>query len=219
MSINTSQTVRCPKCGQCHDITVWNSITVKDSPDLKADLLGGRVNMFLCPSCGMKALMPEPLLYHDEEKRLLYSFMPCADKEESRKLFEEMRQSSQESGELQNYEGYILRFITDYNALLEKIITADAGLSDKVTEMIKLMILMNEPDKADNRKCMFGKLAGDELEFMVQDFKENQIYTSRVPLTTYNLLRDEIKRSGAKIDYSFDWEVVDTEYASSLLGQ
>lgn len=28
------------------EVTVWNSITVKDSEDLKHDLLTGKVNMF-----------------------------------------------------------------------------------------------------------------------------------------------------------------------------
>lgn len=61
------------------EVTVWNSITVKDSEDLKNDLLTGKVNMFRCPSCSYSALMPTPMLYHDEDKRLMISFSPCDD--------------------------------------------------------------------------------------------------------------------------------------------
>ena len=51
MSLNLKQNVKCPKCSQMSEVTVWNSITVKDSEDLKNDLLTGKVNMFRCPSC------------------------------------------------------------------------------------------------------------------------------------------------------------------------
>ena len=44
MSINIKQSVKCPKCAQMSDVTVWSSITVKDSPDLKSDLLSGKIN-------------------------------------------------------------------------------------------------------------------------------------------------------------------------------
>ena len=46
MSLNLKQNVKCPKCSQMSEVTVWNSITVKDSEDLKHDLLTGKVNMF-----------------------------------------------------------------------------------------------------------------------------------------------------------------------------
>ena len=47
MSLNLKQNVKCPKCSQMSEVTVWNSITVKDSEDLKHDLLTGKVNMFV----------------------------------------------------------------------------------------------------------------------------------------------------------------------------
>ena len=57
MSLNSKQNVRCPQCGQMSDVTVWDMITVKDSADLKQDLLRGRINMFQCPSCAHTALI------------------------------------------------------------------------------------------------------------------------------------------------------------------
>ena len=42
MSLNLKQNVKCPKCSQMSEVTVWNSITVKDSEDLKHDLLTGK---------------------------------------------------------------------------------------------------------------------------------------------------------------------------------
>lgn len=216
MSINATQQIRCPKCGQLQDMTVWQSITVSDSADLKEDLLHGKVNIFRCSGCGHTALVPTPLLYHDEEKRLMISFSPCDDDVTRAKLFENIKNTSKSSGELNNLTGYNLRFITGYNDLLEKILIFDNGLHDKAIEVIKLMVLMQDTDNMDHRVCMFGKKDDDGLEFLVQDKKDGKLYTSRVPLATYDTVAEQLRLSGVKFK-SFDWEIVDADYAARLL--
>ncbi|MCH5209611.1 MAG: CpXC domain-containing protein [Oscillospiraceae bacterium] len=216
MSLNSTQNVRCPQCGQMSEVTVWNSITVKDSADLKQDLLRGMVNMFRCPACSHTALMPTPMLYHDEEKRLMISFSPCDDPILKQRLFDNVQNTSKESGELEKLEGYNLRFITDYNELLEKILIFDNGLNDKTIEVIKLMILSQEVDKVEYRVCRFGKKENGVMEFMIYDAKENQTYTSSVPDETYTTIDTSLRESGMK-PYSFEWEMVDPSYATRLL--
>lgn len=216
MSLNSKQTIRCPKCGQVNDITVWNSITVKDSADLKADLLAGKINMFRCTACPHTALMPSPLLYNDEEKRLIITFSPTNDPLLKQQIFENVQAASQESGELEKLEGYNMRFVADYNDLLEKILIFDNDMNDKAVEVIKLMILMQEPEKAEQRNCRFGKVENNNIEFMVYDEKENQIYTSTVPMETYSTLWEQLRQSGVK-PYSFNWEEVNSAYATKLL--
>ncbi|MBQ3125322.1 MAG: CpXC domain-containing protein [Clostridia bacterium] len=216
MSINLKQSVKCPKCSQMSDITVWSSITVKDSPDLKSDLLSGKINMFKCPSCENMALMPHPMLYHDEEKRLMISFSPTNDPVLKEQMFQNVKESSSKSGELEKLEGYNLRFITEYNELLEKVLIFDNELNDKVIEVIKLMILSQDVEKSEQRNCRFGKICDDGLEFMIHDFIENQVYTSTVPKSSYDTVYKSLLESGMK-PYSFDWEVVDSTYATRLL--
>jgi hypothetical protein len=216
MSINSKHSVKCPKCGQLHEICVWNSITVSDSPDLKKDLLSGRINILRCDICGQTALLPDPLLYHDEEKKLLISFTPCTDDKIKERLFCDLKENSKKSGELENYDGYNLRFITDYNRLLETILIFDSGLHDKVTELIKLLILSQEQDKAEHRTAVFGKKENDELEFLIRDSSDGMCYTSRVPMSTYDTLYKELASSGIKYK-SFNWEEIDSYYASKML--
>ncbi len=216
MSINIKQSVKCPKCGQMSDITVWSSITVNDSPDLKDDLLHGRINIFRCPSCSQTGLMPHPLLYSDAARKLMISFSPSNEPAVKQKLFEDIQAASKKSGELDRLEGYNLRFVTDYNELLEKILIFDNDFNDKVIEVIKLIILSQDIDKSGQRVCRFGKCENDALEFMVHDCIENRIYTSSVPRSTYDTLCRSLTESGMKL-YSFDWEIVDGTYATKLL--
>ena len=216
MSLNLKQNVKCPKCSQMSEVTVWNSITVKDSEDLKHDLLTGKVNMFRCPSCSYSALMPTPMLYHDEDKRLMISFSPCDDVVLKGQLFDNVQKSSKESGELDKLEGYNLRFVTDYNELLEKILIFDNDMNDKTMEVIKLMVLSQDLEKAEQRVCRFGKCQDEVIEFMIYDTIENQTYTSKVPKETYDTIHKQLLESGMK-PYSFGWEMVDASYATRLL--
>lgn len=216
MSLNTQQSIKCPACGLLQDMTVWDSITVKDSPDLKKDLLGGKINIFKCSSCSHSGLVPTPMLYHDEEKKLMISFSPCNDENLKARLHENICETSKMSGELETYEEYNLRFVSEYNSLLEKILIFDANLNDKAIEVIKLLILSQEPDKQDQRMCVFGKKEGDNLEFMIQDTKENMVYTSAVPTSTYDTIWQQLRYSGVK-PYSFGWEMVDSNYATGLI--
>lgn len=198
------------------DITVWSSITVKDSPDLKADLLSGRINMFKCPSCSHFGLMPNPMLYNDEDKKLMISFSPTNDPVLKQQLFENVEKSSKESDELEKYAGYNLRFVTDYNELLEKVLIFDNDLNDKTIEVIKLMILSQDIDKSEQRTCRFGKCENGNIEFMIHDFIENQVYTSSVPSETYDTVNNSLLESGMK-PHSYSWEMVDGAYATRLL--
>ncbi len=216
MSTNIKQSIRCPKCENMSDVTVWTSITVKDSPDLKSDLLGGKLNMFSCPSCETRRLMPNPMLYHDEEQKLMLLFSPADDPIKKQQMYDKLKTSSRKSGELEGLEGYNLRFVSEYNELLEKILIFDNGFSDKAIEVIKLMILSQEVDKSQQRVCRFGKLENGALEFMIYDSIENMTYTSSVPLETYNTIYAALIESGMK-PYSFDWEIVDGAYATRLL--
>lgn len=214
MSFNTTQDVKCPKCGQMHSTTVWNSINSKTDPDLKKEILERKINIFTCPDCEQTALMPTQLLYTDEEKKLMIYFAPCMTREEKMTIFAQACENTKEV--LKTIDGYNLRFVTTYNELMEKILIFDAGFNDKAVEFLKLMILLQEPEKAENRIAMYGKTENDYIEFLVQDKAENQVYTSHIPRSTYDTISTELLHSGVKFK-SFDWEIVDLDYSSKIL--
>lgn len=216
MSINSKQSIKCPKCSHLNDITVWSSITADDSEDLKKDLLSAKINMFRCENCSHTALMPNPLLYHDKQKKLMLSFTPANDEKTVQSLFQNIKKTSKESGELENLEDYNLRFVTNYDTMLEKILIFDNGLHDKVIEVLKVLVLMQEPEKANKRIAVFGKREDDYIEFLIRDKEENQFYTSKIPLQSYDSVKTQLMQSGVKYK-SFDWEIIDIDYGASLL--
>ena len=217
MSLSEKRNVKCPKCGKSVEMEVFHSITIKDNPEQKQALLRGMINVLHCPKCGTEAVMPTPLLYHDEDRKLMISYTYSATPAQAQEYFESIKATSKESDELKNLDGYNLRFVPSLNALMEKIMIFDAGLSDKTIEFIKLVKLAQNHDKNNIRTFLFGKVEDDHIQFMIHDSKDNQIYLSNVPMEMYREIDTELKNSGVK-PYSFDWEMVDRDYAVSLLG-
>lgn len=216
MSLNYKQEIKCPKCAHLQEMTLWSSITADDSEDLKKELLGAQINIFRCEDCGQAALVPTPLLYHDKSKKLLISFSPCNDAKEKIRLFEEIKAVSKKSGELAEYVDYNLRFVSVYDDLLEKILIFDNDLNDKVIEVLKVLILSQEPEKIEQRIAVFGKIDGEDIEFLIKDTKEKQFYTSKIPMSSYETVKEQLRQSGVKYK-SFDWEIIDIDYGAMLL--
>lgn len=211
--LNTVKKIKCPSCGAEQEVTVWESINVSEAPDLKADILSRKVNIFECHECASMALVPAMLLYTDEEKKLMIYFAPCKA-DEKKKVYSELAENTKD--EIKALDKYNLRFVTEYNDLMEKILIFDSGLDDKAVEFLKMLVLMQEPEKAEFRKAMYGKTENGYIELMITDSKEKQVYTTNIDMSTYNTLKNELKASGVK-EYSFNWEMVDVNFASRLL--
>lgn len=68
--------VTCPSCGSLFSSDVWRIVDVAQNPDLKRQLLRGRLNLATCPQCGLGTPVATPLGYHDPEKELFLCLLP-----------------------------------------------------------------------------------------------------------------------------------------------
>ncbi len=72
--VNT--TIACPYCRQPITIQVYQIVDVGEQPELKRQLLAGRLNAFTCPACQNSGALITPFLYHDADKELALLFIP-----------------------------------------------------------------------------------------------------------------------------------------------
>ena len=77
MSSMSPHKLQCPKCGHEQETTIWESINVSISPELKESLLKGEVNTFTCEKCGDNAFIAAPLLYHDMDAKFCVQYFPA----------------------------------------------------------------------------------------------------------------------------------------------
>jgi hypothetical protein len=68
--------VTCPNCGNRFVAPLLTIIDASQSPEAKALFLSGRLNVAVCPQCGHAGVLSTPLVYHDPEKEILFTFMP-----------------------------------------------------------------------------------------------------------------------------------------------
>ncbi|MCP4427081.1 MAG: hypothetical protein GY803_21550, partial [Chloroflexi bacterium] len=68
--------VTCPQCGTPFTAEIHQVIDSDETPELKARLLNGQLNVAICPSCGAGGQMMTPMLFHDATHEMFAIFMP-----------------------------------------------------------------------------------------------------------------------------------------------
>lgn len=76
MSLVTVVQLRCASCGRQYGQQVHQAIDAAKEPHLKQMLLQGRLHLTVCPQCGNRGPLTNPLLYHDPEKSLFLMLQP-----------------------------------------------------------------------------------------------------------------------------------------------
>ena len=129
MSIISEALAPCSKCGQQHKVTVYKSINISDSPELKDKVRDGSLFLWECPHCGQMNLARYETLYHDPSRKLMVWLIPSGEISETQ--MQAITMHTKAMG------GYTLRRVNDMGSLMEKVLICDAGLDDVVVEMCK----------------------------------------------------------------------------------
>ena len=221
MSRRTEIPLTCPACGRAHRFGAWQSLNVTLDPQEKPRLLDGSLTRFTCEGCGHTADVVYPLLYHDMEKQLMVWLLPeggeedPGDKSDPDELPPAMRKTLG--------PGYTFRRVGSHNELREKIYVFDAGLDDRVVEVVKLILWEQMPQerKPADAELLFGGLVreadGERLAFTIlTPAGGTGLTVPRDPL--YQGSADAFVRGEAPHDPAAPgWPRVDREYALRLL--
>jgi hypothetical protein len=66
----------CPTCRQPVVVDIQQVFDMGEDPLAKQKILSNTSNFLHCPSCGYQGMMAVPIIYHDPEKELLFTFFP-----------------------------------------------------------------------------------------------------------------------------------------------
>ena len=138
MSKSSVMKVTCPECGHEQDFTIWPHININQTPEMKEQVLDCQLFVYECDACGKKFPVTYPCMYLDDEKKLKVYLSPTM---EALNDFNEAIEETDEAYKTLKDMGYVLRGVTSVNELAEKIMICDAGLDDRVVEIIKMLIL------------------------------------------------------------------------------
>lgn len=130
--------VTCPQCNQPFTAQVQSIVDVGAEPELKEQLLRGRLNVARCPRCGSAGAIGTPLLYHDPDKELAFVLMPTElnlPHEEQEKLIGTLTNALMDSLPPKKRKGYLFQpktFLSLEN-LMKGILEAD-GITPAMLE-------------------------------------------------------------------------------------
>ena len=97
MSTFNEQDITCEECDEKFKGTVWTAIHAGEDPELKDLLLGGELNLVMCPHCSHVAYQDHFILYQDPAAELIAYIYPLPQKAEEDFLRKAMQESFQEA--------------------------------------------------------------------------------------------------------------------------
>lgn len=116
--------VKCPHCGKSQKFEMWRVINVADNPEMKEKVKTKEVFKLECKKCGRLVNADHQFLYEDPENKIAIHYA----REKDVPVVKE---------DLKKYEGYTTRVVSYQNDLIEKLMIFDAGLDDRIIEIVK----------------------------------------------------------------------------------
>ncbi len=161
MSIPSKRTINCPKCGKEIEFTLWQSINT-DMPFAIPDIISGKLFEVECKKCGFQTSVDYPLLVNDMIHNVMIYYTTRNGAKETEKAVELMKKLK--CGRV--------RIVLDQNSLREKTAIINAGLDDRVTEILKMIVMVQiEEQLKGERITGMYYLPGDDpkLEILLED--------------------------------------------------
>ena len=140
----TSAQVQCPSCGTPYAIPIFSIIDFGANPELLGALLGGQINMAMCPACGVGGPINAPLMIHDPSHEFLGVFTPAMgmDDIQRQKVIGDLTQALMRRLPTEARRGYMFQpnQYLDWQRLTEKL----WGFQGVTPEMLRRQRLQME---------------------------------------------------------------------------
>ncbi len=121
----TGAQVQCPSCGTPFVVPIFSIIDLGANPELLGALLGGQVNVAMCPNCGAGGALNAPLMIHDPGHDFLGVYTPPTgmDDVQRQKLIGDLTQALMRRLPQEQRRGYMLtpKQYMDWQRFVEKL--------------------------------------------------------------------------------------------------
>lgn len=205
--------VVCPKCGAKGEASAWQTLNSALDPEAKKALLNGTLFQYKCPSCGEISALHYGMLYHDAERRAM---VYCVPESEAEQAIQEIR-DAENLNELTAAAGKKLtkRVVVTQNDLREKAAIFDAGLDDRIIELVKLFFGANAVRQYPDIQIEDVFFLADGDNWLLEFISEPPL-TAKLPKDLYDRIqadfREQLDSAGN------DALTVDRRWAMKLLG-
>ena len=128
----------CPNCQQAMVAEVQQVIDGGKNPQQKELILSGGLNLAQCQVCGFQGQLPVPMVYHDAEKELLFTFSPLdvsKTMEEKEGALAPLLKNIIDNLEPKERKGYLFqpKAMLTMNSMIKSILLED-GITEEMIE-------------------------------------------------------------------------------------
>jgi hypothetical protein len=206
---------------------MWESVNATLNPDLKAKLMADELTVCYCPQCRLRLVLQYPLLYHDQNRKIMVWYLPPDD---SGRVH--MDRASFDAPKM--YErispGYEFRVVKSIHELKEKIRIFDAGLNDMGVEVLKMLLVTKAAIETGIQVGLndfkLGAIRGNipgtgDIVFEVQDRNSGVNHTYSASSNMYDEAANTVNHMLQELAAtpSSEWRIVDASFVLALQEQ
>ena len=201
----------CPSCGSRCEYTIWESINASDDPEAKEALIAGKLFVHECPNCGNRINIVYSVLYQDNNHNAMINLVSdCSDVNAETEKFKSIRKYVVPS------DTYQVRFVTTPNDLREKATIFDAGLDDRIIELMKQKHLQQENPSANAKPIKTYFVRDDSGRYRFEFvYVQGNVYID-FNKSEYDRVHDELMKKNPRAlneeAYTIDSNWADTQY-------
>lgn len=128
---------QCGRCGAAVQVEQYHGLDLSLTPEGKQALLEGKFFQWRCPQCGLEGETGYPCRYFDPDKKLGIVLVPDLDSTGAEQALQAMNRGL----EGLSLPGMTHRAAGNFYAMQEVVRAFDAGLDDRVLQLIKPIII------------------------------------------------------------------------------
>lgn len=159
--------IQCPQCKAPAQAAIEQLIDAGREPAAKARLLANALNIVRCQVCGYEGQLATPLVYHDQDKELLLTFIPpelAMKKDDQEKTIGKLINTLMDNMPAEDRKGYLLQPVPmlTRQGLIERILEADGITREQIEEQRARMRIFEQIMSAPEENLMQIVIEHDE---------------------------------------------------------
>ena len=205
----------CPGCNQQEYLRLWEEINAQEDVTARNRLLDGDLFFYKCKKCGYTSVIAYNCMYKDEKNRFMIYFAADGGENEMKSAMDKVEADAKALGIPGMEYNVRRRIVRNGNSMREKAIIFEAGLDDRIIEIMKLFYVSatsdQNPDMAIS-SCFFC-IVDKEWKFELATL-DGRAFSIDIPRDIYKQFEKEY---GEKIKEVGETYFVDADYALKLV--
>jgi CpXC protein len=133
-------------CGHRFGALLADSVNEARMPDVRQEILDGTFHRVTCPGCDRRMTIEKSFLYVNFQRNSITKVMPRQDRHLWKQASADLNRSTEAIPEALSPAGNRkLRVVFGLAELREKLVAEDAGLDDRLVELLKVFVIADHP--------------------------------------------------------------------------